>query len=69
MSSQSSATRPRPLTPRRPPVRSEILFTRVRRAEREAVVAAAERNAYTLSEQVRVFVRQGLAQEADSEAS
>ncbi len=37
-------------------------------ADNEAVVAAAERNAYTLSEQVRVWVRQGLA-EADDESA
>ncbi len=68
MSSQPSTTRPGSLTPRRPPRRSEILFTRVRPTEREAVVAAAEKNAYTLSEQLRVWVRQGLA-EADNESA
>ena len=55
--------------PRRPPTKTELIFARVHPDEREAVVKAAEAGSRSLSQQVRHYVRAGLAQEADRESA
>ena len=44
-----------------------VIFARVPCHEREALAEVAERNSRTLSGQLRHYVRQALAQEADGE--